>query len=411
MIIVIKLPSVFVKTNLTLMKDTKSSSSVQKQNNELSKNALQIIKVEDRQARDTFIRLPWSFYKDDPLWVPPLLLERRMHLSPKNPYFEHATCCFWIAFRDGKPVGRISAQIDQLHIERYQDATGFWGMLEAEDNVATFQGLLNTAESWLRAQEIKRVLGPFNLSINQECGLLIDGFDTPPSMMMGHAPPYYAERIGQCGYSKEKDLLAYLSDGDAEPSATRKMIVRRTQNRIQTRTLKKSQFNKDLDIIFNIFNDAWAKNWGFIPFTKKEFSHLAKDLKLLIKEEFVSIAYLDDIPAAFIIMLPNLNEVIQDLNGALFPVGWLKMLWRLKVKSPQSGRILLMGVLSKYHESLLGAALAYRVIDDIQQAAIKYGIKKIELSWILENNAGMRNIIKDCSAREYKTYRIYSKEL
>ena len=372
---------------------------------------MQIVKVVDRQARDTFIRLPWSIYKDDPLWIPPLLLERRMHISPKNPYFEHAKCCLWIAFRQGKPVGRISAQVDQLHLERYQDATGFWGMLEAENNTETFQGLLNTAEFWLREQGMKRVRGPFNLSINQECGLLIDGFDTPPSMMMGHAPPYYAERIEQCGYCKEKDLLAYTMDRNAKPSATKKMIVRRTQKRIQTRKLNKSQFDKDLEIIFSIFNDAWAQNWGFVPFSPNEFSHLAKDLKLLIKEKFVSIAYVNDIPAAFIVLLPNLNEAIQDLNGALFPVGWLKLLWRLKVKSPQSGRIMLMGVLSKYQDSLLGAALAYRVIDDIEEAALNSGLKNVELSWILEDNVGMRNIIKDIGAREYKTYRIYSKEL
>lgn len=393
------------------MKNTKSSSSADKQNGGLSESVLHIVKVAGRQARDTFIRLPWSIYKNDPVWIPPLLLERRMHLSPKNPFFEHAECCLWLAYRNGKAVGRISAQVDQLHLEQYQDATGFWGMLEAEDNLETFQELLNTAESWLREQGMKRVKGPFNLSINQECGMLIDGFDTPPSMMMGHARPYYGDRIEQCGYCKEKDLLAYMSDGNAEPSATRKMIVRRTQKRIRTRTLCNSHFDEDLAIIFSIFNDAWAQNWGFVPFTPNEFSHLAKDLKLLIKEDFVSIAYLDDIPAAFIIMLPNLNEVIHDLNGALFPVGWLKILWRLKVKYPQSGRILLMGVLSKYHESMLGAALAYRVIGDIQQAAIEYGIKKVELSWVLEDNAGMRNIIKDGGAREYKTYRIYSKEL
>ncbi|MFT5699939.1 MAG: hypothetical protein ACI8ZB_002809 [Desulforhopalus sp.] len=393
------------------MKDSNSSSFVPKKNPQLSNSTLQIIKVENRQTRDTFIRLPWALYKDDPLWIPPLLLERRMHLSPKNPYFEHATCCFWIALRDGKPVGRISAQVDQLYLDNYQDDTGFWGMLEAEDNTETFRELLTTAESWLRDQGMKRAQGPFNLSINQECGMLVDGFDTPPSMMMGHALPYYADYIEQCDYHKEKDLLAYISDGDVEPSATRKMIVKKTQKRIHTRSLDKSNFDKELDTIFTIFNDAWAQNWGFVPFTPNEFSHLAKDLKLLIKEEFVSIAYVDDIPAAFIIMLPNLNEAIQDLNGALFPAGWLKMLWRLKVKSPQSGRILLMGVLSKYHESLLGAALAYRVIGDIQEAAIKYGIKKVELSWVLEDNVGMRNIIKDGGAREYKTYRIYGKEI
>lgn len=394
------------------MKNTKSSNSAQKQNGELAKSAVQIVKVTDRKSRDTFIRQPWSIYKDDPLWVPPLLLERRMHLSPKNPYFEHAECSLWLAFREGKPVGRISAQIDQLHLERYQDDTGFWGMLEAEDNIETFQALFNTAETWLAKHGMTRAQGPFNLSINQECGLLIDGFDTPPSMMMGHVPPYYAEHIEQCGHSKEKDLLAYiLTDEAVELSATRKKIVKKTQKRIQTRTIKKSQFDKDLETIFSIFNDAWAQNWGFVPFTPNEYSHVAKDLKLLINEQFVRIAYVDDIPAAFIVLLPNLNEVIQDLNGSLFPVGWLKMLWRLKVKYPQTARVSLMGVLSKYQESLLGAALAYRVIDDIVDASKKAGLKEVELSWILEDNVGVRGIIEDFGGRVYKTYRIYSREL
>ena len=184
------------------MTEADSSIAVPKNNGEPSGSSLQIVKVEDRQARNTFIRLPWFLYRNDPMWVPPLLLERRMHLSPKNPYFEHATCCFWVAYRDGKPVGRISAQIDQMHLERYKDSTGFFGMLESEDNIETFKALFDTAESWLRSQGMLCCRGPFNLSINQECGLLVTGFDTPPSMMMGHALPYYNERIEECGYSK-----------------------------------------------------------------------------------------------------------------------------------------------------------------------------------------------------------------
>lgn len=381
------------------------------QNEEILGSALQIIKVEDRRTRDIFIRLPWSLYKNDPVWVPPLLVERREHLSPENPYFEHAICSLWLAFRNGNPVGRISAQVDQLHLEHYQDDTGFWGMLEAEDNLETFQKLLNTAESWLCSQGMKRARGPFNLSINQECGLLINGFDTPPSMMMGHVPPYYAQHIEQCGYGKEKDLLAYMIDGDVEPSTTRRMLFRRTQNRIQTRIIRASEMDRDMEIIFSIFNDAWAKNWGFIPFTPHEFTHLVKDLKMLLKKQLVRIAEVDGIPAAFVVLLPNLNEAIYDLNGALFPFGWLKLLWRLKVKCPQTGRILLMGTLSKYQKTLLGAALAYRVIGDMQEAVIKYGIKKVELSWVLENNVGVRDIIEDFGGRQYKTYRIYGKEL
>ncbi len=375
----------------------------------MSENTLQIISVSNRKERKAFINLPWSLYTDDPMWVPPLKIERSMHLSPKNPYFEHATCNLWIAVRNGKTVGRISAQVDRLHSERYKDDTGFWGMLEAEDNLETFQLLLHTAESWLSSQGVKLVLGPFNLSINQECGLLIDGFDTPPMMMMGHTHPYYAKRVEECGYGKEKDLLAYLIHADAAPSPSRRRIIRKTQDRITTRTLNTSRFDEDLDIIFSIFNDAWAQNWGFLPFTAKEFEHLAKDLKLLIKDKFVRIAYIGDTPAAFVVLLPNLNEAIADLNGSLLPLGWLKLIWRLKVKSSETGRILLMGVSSKYHDTLLGAALAYRVISDTQDAVVEYGMKKIELSWILEDNTGVKDIIKDSGGEVYKTYRIYSK--
>ena len=378
---------------------------------EKTDESLQVVKVEGKSDLNDFIRLPWSLYMDDPMWVPPLLLERRMHLSPKNPYFEHAKFCSWITYRNDKPVGRISAQIDRLHIDRYQDATGFFGMLEAEDNSLTFRTLLGTAENWLRNQGMQRISGPFNLSINQELGLLVDGFDTPPSLMMGHARPYYADRIEKDGYQKEKDLLAYIINTDSKMTAAAKRIMARTKDRIHIRRLQKSDFVNELEIIRNIFNDAWSQNWGFIPWTEAEFEHLGKDLKMLADEELVKIAEVDGKPAAFIVLLPNINEIIQDLNGRLLPFGWLKMLWRLKVKYPNSARIPLMGVRSQYHDSLMGAALAFGVIVEAQQPIIKRGIKEVELSWILEDNAGMRKIIESTSGRVYKTYRIYSKQL
>ncbi len=191
-----------------------------------SHESVQIIKVEGRRALNEFIRLPWSLYRDDPMWVPPLMMERREHLSPKNPYFKHASYCSWLAYRDSRPVGRISAQKDSLYLDRYRNATGFFGMLEAEDNTRTFQTLLGKAESWLRNQGMQRISGPFNLSVNQELGLLVDGFDTPPSLMMGHARPYYGSRLEENGYAKEKDLLAYLSYMDFKPSAAMQSVTR-----------------------------------------------------------------------------------------------------------------------------------------------------------------------------------------
>jgi hypothetical protein len=367
--------------------------------------------VEGRKALNEFIRLPWLLYKDDPMWIPPLLIERRMHLSPKNPYFEHAKYMSWIAYRNQRPVGRISAQIDQLHLDRYQDDLGFFGMLEAEDHPETFQKLFTTAETWLRNQGMKHISGPFNLSINQELGLLVKGFDTPPSMMMGHARPYYADRIEKHGYRKEKDLLAYIIDSDFKHCAAMKTVTSRTKDRVRTRSLRKSRFDEELQIIRDIFNDAWSQNWGFVPFTNKEFEHLGKDLKLLIDEELVKIAEVNGEPAAFIVVLPNINEVIQDLNGRLLPFGWSKLLWRLKVKYPLTARIPLMGVRTRYHDNLMGAALSFGVIGAVQNPAIRRGIKKVELSWILEDNMGMRNIIESIGGQVYKTYRIYGKNL
>ena len=373
--------------------------------------AIKIVKVDSRKALNDFIRLPWSLYIEDPMWVPPLLIERRMHLSPKNPYFEHAEFCFWIAYRNGQPVGRISAQIDRLHIERYQDATGFFGMIEAEDKRPTFSSLLDTAESWLRDQGMQRIGGPYNLSINQELGLLVEGFDSPPSVMMGHARPYYAARIEENGYQKEKDLLAYIVNSDFTMTAAAQRIANRTKDRIHIRKLQKSKFVSELEIIRDIFNDAWSQNWNFVPFTNAEFEHLGKDLKMLADEELVKIAEVDGEPAAFIVVLPNINEVIRDLNGRLLPFGWLKMLWRLKVKYPKSARIPLMGVRRRYHDSLMGAALAFGVIASVQQPGQKRGLKEAELSWILEDNLRMRDILESIGGRVYKTYRIYCKQL
>ena len=372
---------------------------------------IKIVKVEGRTGLNEFIRLPWSLYAEDPMWVPPLLLERRMHLSPKNPYFEHADFCSWIAYRNGKPVGRISAQIDRLHIDRYQDATGFFGMLEAEDYSLAFQSLLDTAEGWLRERKMRRVCGPYNLSINQELGLLVDGFNSPPSLMMGHARPYYATRIEENGYRKEKDLLAYIVNSDFKMPAAAKRIAERKKDRIHIRMLQKSNFKNELETIRDIFNDAWSQNWHFVPFTDAEFAHMGKDLKMLAHEELVKIAEVDGKPAAFIVVLPNVNEVIRDLNGRLLPFGWLKMLWRLKVKYPKTARIPLMGVRRRYHDSLMGAALAFGVIAAVQQPGQKLGIREAELSWILEDNVRMRDILESIGGRVYKTYRIYSKQL
>jgi hypothetical protein len=373
--------------------------------------SLQILPVEKRKSLRAFIRLPWNIYSNDSAWIPPLLLERHQHLSHKNPFFEHAQHRLWVAYRGGVPVGRISAQVDDLHLNRYQDDTGFFGMIESENELETWQGLLNSAENWLRKQGMRRILGPFNLSINQECGLLVDGFDRPPALMMGHARPYYGPMMEQNGYMKTRDLLAYLLDANFKTPPVMTALTERMTQRIRIRPLRLSHFVEDLKIIRDIFEDAWSKNWGFIPFTQKEFDHMGKDLKLLVDEKLVQIAEVDGESAAMIVVLPNINEILKDLNGRLLPFGWLKLLWRLKVAYPKSARVPLMGVRRRYHDSLIGSALAFMIIDVVRRHGLQRGIQKVELSWILEDNTGMRNIIESMGGAAYKRYRIYQKNL
>jgi len=372
---------------------------------------LKIIPIEGRRALKAFIRLPWSIYANDPVWVPPLFFERHQFLSPRNPYFQHAQFRAWIVYRGAAPVGRISAQIDQLHIDRYQDATGFFGMLEAHDDPEIFQALLDTAETWLRDRGMRRALGPFNLSINQELGLLVDGFDTPPMIMMGHARPYYGARIEEQGYSPEKDLLAYMIGEDFKVPPVVEKMMERVGKSVQIRSLRRSHLEEDLVILRDIFEDAWSQNWGFIPFTKAEFDHLGRDLKQLVPDEFVQIAEVDGIPAAMMVVFPNINEAIRDLNGRLLPFGWLRLLWRLKIAHPKTARVPLMGVRKHYHKSRLGAALAFMVILACYQPALKRGVRNVELSWILEDNLGMRSMLEAIGGRVYKRYRMYAKEL
>ncbi|MDN5871945.1 MAG: N-acetyltransferase, partial [Nitrococcus sp.] len=345
--------------------------------------------IESRGDFATFLDLPRQFYHKDPHWVQPLTLERRDHLSKRNPLFQHLDWQGWIAWRRQQPVGRITAQLDQLYQQCHEDDAGYFGMLEAEDDAAVFAALTAQAEDWLQNRGARRVIGPFNLSINDECGLLVQGFDRPPMFMMGHARPYYAQRLEEQGYSAVKDLLAYwMPAADLSFTAPMRRLMARCQNRTHVRPISRKRFAQDLETLREIFNDAWSENWGFVPFTRPEFHELGRNLRLFVAFDLIQIAEVDGVPAAFIVALPNVNEAIRDLNGRLMPFGWMKLLWRLKVRSPQTGRIALMGVRKRYQFSLLGPALALTLIGAIQKPVLANGIEAVEMSWILEDNAG-----------------------
>ncbi len=373
---------------------------------------IEIREVKNAADMNTFISVPWSIYQDDPNWIPPLKFERKEAFSTKNPFFLHARWKAWVAYEGGQPVGRISAQIDDLYLKTHDPHTGFFGLVEAPDDPAVFTALFATAEEWLSEQGMKSVIGPFNLGINQEIGCLVEGFDTPPYVMMGHARPYYDSSIEGQGYQKAQDVLAYELDEYMYkiPDIVRR-IRERQSDKMKLRQVDRKNTEAELEILRDIFNDAWSENWGFVPFTREEFQTVGKEIFMIVPADYTWIAEADGEPAAFIVLIPNLNEAIADLNGKLFPFGWAKLIWRLKVRGPKSARIALMGVRKKHQNTRLGPALALAIIGALHDPGTKRKLERIEMSWVLEQNHATRGIIEKMGGSVSKRYRLYRKDL
>ena len=376
--------------------------------------SLSIRPVESKSDRKAFVDFAWEVYRDDPAWIPPLKDEVHGLLNPKkNPWFEHARAQLWLAERDGKLVGRISAQVDDLVLEQMGQGTGQWGMFEALDAEAA-ASLIETAEDWLRKQGMTRSLGPFSLSIWDEPGLEIEGFDEPPTVMMGHHRPEYERWIETAGYRKAKDLLTYEVDitNWRDPTISRLIAMGEKNGRIRIRTVDKSRFDEEARVILGLLNDAWSDNWGFVPLTESEIAYAGKKLKPIIYEELVRVAEYDGEPVAFMITIPDMNALIKDLNGELFPLNWAKLLWRLRKPRTERARVPLMGVAKRFHGSRLASQLAFMLIEFTRRDAVgTYGIQTGEFGWILEDNKGMLSIAELPGARINHRFRIYEKAL
>ncbi len=379
-----------------------------------SSGDIEIVPVTDRKGIAAFIDVPFDVFRNDSNWIPPLNIERIQHFDrKKNPYFDHAEAAMWVARRNGKTVGRISAQVCQLHLATHNDSAGQFGFCDAIDDENVFAALLSTAERWVADKGMSRIRGPFNFSINDEMGLLIDGFDTPPYMMMGHALPYYAGHIETQGYAKAVDVFAYEATSHAGMPRSALSMIRKAKEtgNLEIRPLNKSNLKEDLAIILEIFNDAWSDNWGFVPMTDREIEALGANLKLLVKGEYIAIASYKGEPAAMAVTLPNINEWVADFGGRLFPFNVFKLLWRLYARPPSSVRLPLMGVKKEFQSGAIGAALALGVIDTVRTYHLKRGTDMAELSWVLEQNDAMRRMIEMATGKAYKTYRIYEKSL
>jgi hypothetical protein len=367
-----------------------------------------------KNGRKAFVHLPWEVYEDDPAWVPPLKEEIHGLLNPKkNPWFQHAKAQLFVALRSEKVVGRISAQIDDLVLEHMGSGTGQWGMFEAIDR-DTAAELIATAETWLREQGMTRALGPFSLSIWDEPGLEIEGFAEPPTAMMGHHRPEYQGWIEAAGYEKAKDLVTYSLDISSwhDPVIGRLIAAGERNPRIRIRTVDKSRFDDEARLILNLLNDAWSNNWGYVPLTENEIAYAGKKLKPIIFKELVRIAEVDGEPVAFMLTIPDINELMKDLNGELYPFNWIKLLWRLRKPKTRRLRVPLMGVAKKLHGSRLASQLAFMMIEFTRRDAVsKFGATYGEFGWILEDNKGMLSIAQLPGAAINHRYRIYEKSL
>ncbi len=375
--------------------------------------------VVSKRDRRTFVDLPFRLYRDDPNWVPPLKGEALGLITPeKNGWYSHAKAQLFLAERSGQVVGRISAHIDtlaqEMPVERgFGPGSGQWGLMEAEDE-EVFRTLVASAEEWLRSQGVTRAIGPISQSIWEEPGLLIEGFDHPPTVMMGHAKPAYRGWIEAAGYQPVKQLMTYELDITQEfPPIVQRIIKSGEKNsRIVVREVDKTRFDEEAAIILSILNDAWSDNWGFVPLTPPEIKDVGVKLKPIVFNDLIRIAELDGRPVAFMITLPDLNEPLAGLNGSLLPFGWAKMLLWLRRPKARTMRVPLMGVVKELQSSRMASQLAFMMIEYIRRAAVThYGATRGEIGWILDDNQGMRSIAETIQSRVNKVYQVYEKTL
>ncbi len=351
-------------------------------------------------------------YRDDPNFVRPLDFDLKQRLSKKNPFFEHAEATTFTAYKNGWCVGRASAQIDRGHLERYKDDVGFFGFLDTVDDPEVAKGLLDAAAKWLSRRGMKKMRGPLSLNINEEMGCLIEGFDTPPMILMPHHQRYQGGLIEQAGLAKIKDVFAWrYTVGNVPKRAEKAMADVDAMPEVKLRHVDKGNVERDVRIIMDVFNDAWSDNWGFVALTEAELTKMASELKPILMPELTYIAEIDGSPAAVALALPNVNELIGDLHGKLFPLGLPKLLYRLKVKGPKSARLIILGIRKKYRGVKKYGALSTCLYAKMHRSAEAIGVTWGELSWTLEDNAAVNVGIKFMGGEIYKKYRVYERDL
>jgi hypothetical protein len=385
----------------------------------LASGSVTVRPVEDAADRKAFVDIAFELNEHDPHWVPPLKTEVHGLIDKRtNPWFDHAEARLFIAERGGRTVGRISAQVDQQVLAMPPEqgggpGVGHWGMFEAADAEVGAE-LIGRAEDFLRGRRMRVAQGPYSLSIWDEPGLLVKGFDHSPTVMMGHNNAAYEGWVEAAGYKSVKELYTYDLDitGPLPPLIQRIVASGERNERIRIRRVDKGRFDEEAALILGILNDAWSDNWGFVPLSDEEIAYAGKKLKPIVYEDLIRVAEVEGEPVAFMITLPDLNEFTRDLDGRLFPFGWAKLLWRLRNPQVRTMRVPLMGVVKRLQATRLASQLAFMMIEYIRRDAIKtFGASRGEIGWILDDNVGMLSIAETIESSINRVYRIYEKPL
>jgi len=373
---------------------------------------ISLLKVDNEVLKNKFIKLPWKLYKGNSNWVPPLKFDVRNNLdTKKNPFYQHSKLEMWLAEKDGMVAGRIAAIINDNHNILHNDKVGFFGFFECIDDDEVAIALFDAASGYLRDNGMEIIRGPVNPSTNDECGLLIEGFDKPPALLMTYNPQYYQHLIENYGFEKAKDLYAYIiyeeqvkKDNVFSRLERMSELIKKKEN-IKIRQINLKNLDEEIQKVRVVYNSAWEKNWGFVPMTEAEFHHIAKNLKAIVREDLVFFAEVDGKPVGFSLSLPDYNQVFIKMNGRIFPFGIFKLL--ANRKKIDTIRVLIMGVIPEYQRKGIDGVFVYHTIKN----GLSTGINKAEISWVLEDNLPMVQTAEKLGSNIYKRYRIFDKKL